>query len=57
MVSPLPSNVEEKLGIASLTETGCFTEDGTHMEIDVLMLCTGYKYDFAISVIIVCRQY
>ena len=46
MITPLPSNVEEKFGIASLTETGCITEDGTQTEIDVLMLCTGYKYEF-----------
>lgn len=38
--------MEQKQGISSLTATGFVAEDGTHTEIDALMMCTGYKYDF-----------
>ena len=47
LVSPFPPNVEQKVGgIKSLTEKGFIGEDGKFTEIDVLLLCTGYKYDF-----------
>ena len=46
LVTPLPPNVEQKLSIKSLTEKGFVAEDDTFCEIDVLILCTGYKYNF-----------
>ena len=47
LVSPFPPNVEQKVGgIKSLTEKGFIGEDEKFTEIDVLLLCTGYKYDF-----------
>ncbi|KAL4235219.1 hypothetical protein ACF0H5_006857 [Mactra antiquata] len=46
LVTPLPSNVSQKPGISELTADSVVYKDNTVEKIDVLLLCTGYKYDF-----------
>ena len=46
MVSALPENVTEVVGIKCLTRDGVQFKDGTSTACDVLMLCSGYRYEF-----------
>ncbi|XP_070575792.1 uncharacterized protein [Ptychodera flava] len=46
MICQLPSNMTEKPGIERLTEKEVLFTDGTSEPTDVLLLCTGYNYDF-----------
>lgn len=42
----LPSNVCQKPGILKLNETSIVFKNGEEENVDVLMLCTGYRYEF-----------
>ncbi|XP_078484088.1 uncharacterized protein LOC100175875 [Ciona intestinalis] len=44
--SELPANVEERPVPSRFTQTGVDFVDGTHIECDVFMFCTGYKFTF-----------
>ncbi|XP_070575785.1 uncharacterized protein [Ptychodera flava] len=46
MICQLPSNMTEKSGIDHLTEKEVVFTDGTSEPTDVLLLCTGYNYNF-----------
>jgi cation diffusion facilitator CzcD-associated flavoprotein CzcO len=45
LICPLPPNFVQLSAISSLTENGIIT-DGQEHEVDVLIYCTGYQYDF-----------
>ncbi|KAL3853381.1 hypothetical protein ACJMK2_016927 [Sinanodonta woodiana] len=42
----LPSNVEQQPGIKYLTKSSVIFSNNEEVEIDALILCTGYKYSF-----------
>lgn len=42
----LPKNVSQKPGIKYLTANQVVLENDEVVEVDVLLLCTGYRYDF-----------
>lgn len=44
--SPLPSNIVQKQGIAKLTPFSVIYKNGEEENLDVLLLCTGYRYKF-----------
>lgn len=46
LVSTLPENVEEKPTIGHFTEHGVTFTDGSSVECDTFIYCTGYKYSF-----------
>lgn len=46
LVRSFPKNVTQAPGINRLTSDSAILDDGRAMKIDVLALCTGYKYSF-----------
>lgn len=44
--SRLPDNVTEQAGVKELTQNGVLFRNGDSAEIDVLLLCTGYRFTF-----------
>ncbi|XP_036366120.1 flavin-containing monooxygenase FMO GS-OX-like 2 isoform X1 [Octopus sinensis] len=46
ITSPLPENLEETVEIKSFSENFVNLKDGRDLEVDTVIFCTGYKYDF-----------
>lgn len=46
LVTPLPSNVEQVPGIQSLGVKSVTFQNGREEDVDVVLCCTGYRYDF-----------
>ena len=44
--SELPDNVRQTLGVESLSENSAKMKDGGECGIDVVLLCTGYRFSF-----------
>ncbi|XP_066956718.1 uncharacterized protein [Macrobrachium rosenbergii] len=44
--SEFPANVEQVRGVVEATEKGFNLMDGSHIEADVIMFCTGYDFSF-----------
>ncbi|XP_064108091.1 uncharacterized protein LOC135216603 isoform X2 [Macrobrachium nipponense] len=44
--SDFPANVEQVRGVVEATENGFNLMDGSHIEADVIMFCTGYEFSF-----------
>lgn len=44
--TPLPCNMCQKPGIERLTKDSVIFTDGEEEKVDVIMLCTGYRYSF-----------
>merc|ERR1711971_1416646 len=42
----LPENVQQRPGISKVKEHSVGFKNGEEVEIDALLLCTGYKFDF-----------
>lgn len=45
-MTPLPPNVIQQKGIKALTRNTVIYKNGEEEHLDVLMLCTGYRYSF-----------
>ncbi|XP_066995497.2 uncharacterized protein [Anabrus simplex] len=46
VVSKLPQNVKQRKSIKSALSDGFVLQDGTSIQAEVLMYCTGYKFNF-----------
>ncbi|XP_068215073.1 uncharacterized protein [Palaemon carinicauda] len=44
--SEFPANVQQVRGVVEATENGFNLGDGSHIEADVIMFCTGYEFSF-----------
>jgi len=45
LITPLPKNVHERLGIKRMTKSTVIFEDDTEEEVDTLIYCTGFLYN------------
>jgi len=46
LVSTMPENMRQTVGVSRLEADGAVLLDGTRLDIDTLILCTGYEYVF-----------
>ncbi|XP_034948072.1 flavin-containing monooxygenase FMO GS-OX-like 4 [Chelonus insularis] len=46
LISPLPSNMTETMGVEFINGNDFHLKDGTTVTADAFLLCTGYKYSF-----------
>ncbi len=46
ITAPMPSNVSQIGGIATVLPNAVILQDGRELQVDTVILCTGYEYDF-----------
>ncbi len=46
LVTPLPANIFEEVGIAKVLPDSVILQDGQQLQVDTIIMCTGYEYGF-----------
>ncbi len=46
LVTPLPANVIQKVGLKKVLPDAVILQDGQELQVDTIILCTGYEYSF-----------